>query len=596
MFGLHALMLRVRTSFSYFWSRSSVYESVFYHDRVTEMTSRAATPTRSEGRRSFITEVVSTSSLKPKDDSDPIRLSERVASSGNRRQSVVRMPKSPPNPITATTSAGGASDVFRVIDKLSERHMRSKNIRTMIQKAAQKTILVVRTKNATQAAENVTIRFHPDRLTDTPRSVQLEHLSEKVLEHLEFASAKKKSRFYELFMNSSEIDAILKDLFWYFTAHCFQTGFHTHVEDGFYQRVADLFTLLFTRLQMKRSSRDCGFLDRLPDVMAQIVFMALYEAFPKSRKRMMVSGLRQQILHICFTWMLGFVPADLSCSHWISVDQESSKRIAQLAEFPAMRNRMLRAERVERTKQDVRQRHSSALENDDEEDDSRLDVEDEVLPSVSAKCGDDANGCQARAVRVETRERCVYQMRNSPLVDAFLKRHQLQSNASHLHVQLRLTSGNHVDLHNQEALHATTLPRERRRRIVNPKMYADALQQIERFGDAVRTNYASEKKQMHDRNALERNEALRVQQSLDSQLGELRNHLDQMHAYSNLLVSQGRIDAMASASNGPRKAVFAPGAVASPSTLNTTTNPMTPRPPPSRKPPPAGKRPGRVPT
>lgn len=566
------------------------------------MASREATPTTSEGRQSFITEIAGISSLKPKDEIDPIHFSERASSSSNRRQSVVRMPTSPPNPITATGNAGGAADVFRIIDKLGERQMRSKNIRGMIQKAAQKTILVVRTKNATQAAENVTIRFHPERLTDTPRSVQLDYLCEKVLAHLEFASAGKKTRFHELFVNASEINTMLKDLFWYFTAHCFQTGSHAHIEDCFYQRVADVFTSLFTRLQMKRSSRDSGFLDRLPDVMAQIVFMALYEAFPKSRKRMMVSGLRQQILHICYTWMLGFVPADLSCSHWILVDQESPKRIAQLAEFPAMRNRMLRAERVERTKQDVRQRHSSALENDDEEDDNRPDVDDNgERQSVSAKRSDDptSGSCQPRAVRVETRERCVYQMRNSPLVDVFLKRHQLQSNASHLHVQIRLTGGNNVDLHNQEALHATTLPRERRRRIVNPKTYADALQQIERFGDAVRTSYASEKKQMHDRNVLERKDTLRAQQSLDSQLGELRSHLDQMHAFSNLLVSQGRIDEMASASNGSRRTVFSPGATplvaVAPSTPGTAaSNSMTPRPPPTRRPA-AGKRPGAQP-
>lgn len=568
----------------------------------TIMASRGATPTISEGKQSFITELAGVSSSQPKDESDPIRLTERVPSSGNRRQSIVRMPKSPPNPLTATATAGGAADVFRIIDKLGERQMRSKNIRSMIQKAAQKTILVVRTKNATQAAENVTIRFHPERLTDTPRSVQLDHLREKVLDHLEFASAGKKTRFHDLFINSSEINTMLKDLFWYFTAHCFQTGSHTHIEDCFYQRVADVFTSLFTRLQMKRSSRDSGFLDRLPDVMAQIVFMALYEAFPKSRKRMMVSGLRQQILHICYTWMLGFVPADLSCSHWISVDQESPKRIAQLAEFPAMRNRMLRAERVERTKQDVRHRHSSALENDEEEEDSRLDAaDDDGLPSVSAKrSSDDAASQPPRAVRVETRERCVYQMRNSPLVDVFLKRHQLQSNASHLHVQIRLTGGNHVDLHNQEALHATTLPRERRRRIVNPKTYADALQQIERFGDAVRTSYASEKKQMHDRNVLERKEALRAQQSLDSQLGELRRHLDQMHAFSNLLVSQGRIDAMVSASNATRRTVFTPGTTpivaAAPSTPGSASSSITPRPPPSRRPAAAGKRPGTLPS
>ncbi|TYZ61702.1 hypothetical protein PybrP1_005714 [[Pythium] brassicae (nom. inval.)] len=427
-----------------------------------------------------------------------------------------------------SSGGDGGAEVFRVIDSMSEKQQRSRTIRSMIQKAAQKTILVVRAKNATQAAENVTIRFNTNRVTDTPRAVQLRSVCKKVLRHTRYGSKKQQQQFREIFADAAEVDALLKDMFWYLTAHCFQRDQHPQLEQSLYARIADNFTALFIRLQMQPASRDSGFFDVLPDVVAQILFVALYEAFPKSRKHMLTNEMRREILHLCHCWILGFVPADLSWAHWIAVDQESPKRIAALADFPAMRNRMLRAERIERTKLDVKNRRGASLVDDaalDESDDDELDPEAtraaaaDTLPPLAARGA--AAGGGGGSARIQTRERCVYQMRNSPLVDAFLKRHQLEANAAHLTVQLRLTSGTHFDLKTQEALHETRLPRGRRRRVIDPKAYAAVLHEIESFGDSVRRTYASEKKKAQDRDAAERKRVLAAQRELEAQLGAL---------------------------------------------------------------------------
>lgn len=554
---------------------------------------------KGNGTKSFITEVDNSPSTAKKSLRDAIALTLSGSSKddgGDVRPGERASRFSPVKGKATGRASGGGGEVFRVIDNMGEKQQRSKNIRSMIQKAAQKTILVVRAKNATQAAENVTVRFNKNRVTDTPRSVQLRHVCDKVLRHVHYSSKKKKLQYQEIFASAAEVDALLKDMFWYLTAHYFQSNKHLQLEQSFYERIADNFTSLFIRLQMQPQSRDSGFFDMLPDVIAQILFMALYEAFPKSRKNMMNGELRRKILHTCHCWILGFVPADLSWSHWIAVDQESPKRIAALADFPAMRNRMLRAERVERTKLEVKNRHGSSVVNDsamDDLDDMRDELhpeardasEDEKLPRLpQGHSTAGKSNTSAHPVHVQTRERCVYQMRNSPLVDAFLKRHQLEANASHLKVQLRMTNGKHFDLKNQEALHETSLPRGRRRRIVDPNAYTEVLGQIESFGDSVRQAYASEKKQMRDRDAAEKKQLLAAQRELEAQLGDMKQHGVKMHEYSNLLVSKGRIDAiMPPKERSARSGGGQPSAAGASSAGPTAPATFTPRPPPPRQ-------------
>ncbi|OWZ19410.1 hypothetical protein PHMEG_0006350 [Phytophthora megakarya] len=496
---------------------------------------------------------------------------------------------------------------------MAEKQQRSKRIRTIMQKAAHKTILVVRTKNSIQAAEVVTVRFNQHKVTEVPRSVQLAQIRTNVLHHTRFGSAKKRAEFEKIFAEALEIDALLKDMFWYLTAHCFQLNRQPQLEANFYQRIADSFTSLFIRLQMKASSRDSGFFDQLPDVVAQIMFVALYEAFPRSRKAISSAEIRHEILRTCYCWILGFVPSDLKYDHWIEVDQDSPKRIAALADFPAMRNRMMRAERVERTRQAVKTWHED--QDDDpaevatsgghqmkrEQDTTTSNVK---LPNLQIHGTNNRNStfsistlknhprpasdkCDSGvkpAAHVETRERFTYEMCNSPLISAFLSRRQLETNTPHLRVQMRLTNGKQRDLNEQEALRAApgVIP-ARRRRLVDPATFGDALVELETFGNAVRHGYSQEREQARKLDSREKRQLAGEHRELESQLSELRQSGERMHEFSNQLVSKSHIDALLGSS--PRVSGGSPlneaGASTPPQSAGSI-GPYTPHPPQRR--------------
>ncbi|KAL4161349.1 hypothetical protein PRNP1_001904 [Phytophthora ramorum] len=513
----------------------------------------------------------------------------------------------------AVRSAEGTAEVFQLIDKLAEKQQRSKRIRNMMQRAAHKTILVVRTKNSIQAAEIVTVRFNQHKVTEVPRSVQLAQIRTKVLRHTRFASAKKRVQFEKIFSDAREIDAILKDMFWYLTAHCFQPDRQPHLEGGLYQRIADTFTALFVRLQMKPSSRDSGFFDQLPDVVAQILFVALYEAFPRSRKTIATDDVKHEILRTCCCWILGFVPADLRYDHWVVVDQDSPKRIAELADFPSMRNRMMRAERVERTRQAVRTWHEDQDDDPDEAamagDHQLREKQDmsEPLPHLQAHSKTRRNSTfsvsppknhihpasssgkgdtnSKAAAHVETRERFTYEMCNSPLIGAFLARHQLEANTPRLRVQMRLTSGKQRDLSEQEALRAAAgVVPSRRRRLVDPTAFGDALVELETFGNAVRHAYSKEREQARNLDSRERRRLVGEHRALDTQLSELRQSGERVHEFSNQLVSKAHIEALLRpSSRGSNGATSTGAAFTTPAPGSAgPTRPFTPRPPPRR--------------
>ncbi|GMF23548.1 unnamed protein product [Phytophthora lilii] len=514
--------------------------------------------------------------------------------------------------------AEGSTEVFQLIEKMAEKQQRSKRIRTMMQRAAHKTILVVRTKNSIQAAEIVTVRFNQQKATEVPRSVQLAQIRTKVVRHTRFASAKKRSQFEKIFSDAREIDALLKDMFWYLTAHCFQPHRQPHLEANFYQRIADSFTSLFVRLQMKPSSRDSGFFDQLPDIMAQILFVALYEAFPRSRKTISSDDIKHEILRTCYCWILGFVPADLKYDHWIAVDQDSPKRIAALADFPAMRNRMMRAERVERTRQAVRTWHEdqdddleeaalSPISGDHHQVNGKQEATEsnaKVLPRLQSHQKGRRNSAFSispsknhlrpasgkgdsntkLAAHVETRERYTYEMCNSPLIGAFLARHQLVANTPHLRVQMRLTSGKQRDLNEQEALRAAVgVVPARRRRLVDPTAFGNALVELETFGNAVRHAYSREREQARNLDSRERRRLASDHRVLETQLSDLRQSGERLHEFSNQLVSKGHIDALLSGSQGNNPlSVFSEAATYPAPGSAGSTRPFTPRPPPRR--------------
>lgn len=569
---------------------------------ASEMATTTTGPPRS-AEHWFITEVAVATS-KPRVSTNQVSDGKEDATSASVRPAeTVATLAQPPN--------GGSADVFRLLDRMGEKQTHSRNLRSLLQRAAQKTVLVVRPKNAMQAAENVTVRFNASHLTEVPRSVQLGDVVTKVLQHAVTSSSgshRQLRTFRELFTTAPEVDALLKDLFWFVTAHEFQPGQHTTLERAFYERIADSFTSLFLRLQVpaagsasassaparerqQRSAR--AFLAAMPDIVAQVLFVALYEAFPKSRKTIVGPELPAKLLRLCYGWLVGIVPSELSAEHWVPVDQESPKRIAALADFPAMRHRMQRAERVEKTKLAARNRHAAASGNHvhvhpaplvatnepqaihSDADDSRLDSgrqSDEGWTNRTSKRSGSPTKSPRRhgqhdeddgedededdgSRRIETRERAVFALQNSPLVATFLDRHSLGAAASRLRVSLRLSSGSKADavaLASQAALHASPrAPRERRRRVASDQEgFLAALAQVQRFGDDVRLTHARETKAARDRDAQERQALARSERALDDRFEAMRRRRARLHAFSNQLVSSARIEAAVSSPRG----------------------------------------------
>lgn len=182
---------------------------------------------------------------------------------------------------------------------------------------------------------------------------------------------------------------------------------------------------------------------------------------------------------------------------------------------------MIRAERVERTRQAVRTWHED--QDDDLEDPASADHYEhqfngeqettgsnpKLLPTLPSRQKarrnsafsispskshphptSKADSLTKSGDHVETRERFTYEMCNSPLIGAFLARHKLEANTPHLRVQMRLTSGKQRDLNEQEALRAAAgVVPARRRRLVDPTAFGDALVELETFGNAVRHAY-----------------------------------------------------------------------------------------------------------
>lgn len=644
-----------------------------------------AEPSRPEqrpGERSaFLTEVAVGRARAP---SRLLKVDENGAAEDTRPVEKTPTPH-PPSPPGGRRASGATGGRRRTIVNPTDGHSSTsgaakpagvRSIRSLIQKAAQKTILVVRTKNAMQAAESVTIRFNPARPTDLPRTVHLPQIIDKVLDHATtripasskpgtaasplFKARRHVHEFREAFQSSPEVEALLKDLFWFSTSRLFQPGQHAQLEDRFFARIADSFTALFVRLQMppapqhqlnqqhqsvhardKQTHAAGRFLDVLPDIAAQVLFASLYEAFPKSRESLVNQNAQLALRRICLSWLGGngsSLDGDgedndpASYAHWLPVGQESPKRIAALADFPAMRNRMIRAERIERTKLATRHRHAAAVAmatssapgfgspdhpghpryrhhhhhqygaNDVAGPDELLppgtDGRDAVghgkqsprrlskPPSSMSSSKREFTGVLPSAsdqgdefgVRVETRERCAFEMQNSPLVASFLDRHTIGAAAGRLRVQLRLTSSSssHArpsssssagDDGKESSRPSTTpdasspmeykavrlaphAPRERRRRVADPAGFMLALTQIQRQGDAVRSANAMATQTSREGDALDRQRLAAAHRALDGEFGALRQRGARLHEFSNQLVSKKRIDAMLGASAG----------------------------------------------
>jgi hypothetical protein len=129
-----------------------------------------------------------------------------------------------------------------------------KNVRRMMQRAAQQAMAIVRAKQSAQDIQNISIRFSSHAPTDLPRIVKLSDLKKRITRHhllhahdhhhhrdkslggddddnnnnnnkhnYDHKRVSSASRlFRDVFDASKEIDAMTKDMFWYIVSHEFQ--------------------------------------------------------------------------------------------------------------------------------------------------------------------------------------------------------------------------------------------------------------------------------------------------------------------------------------------------------------------------------------
>ncbi|OQS06910.1 hypothetical protein THRCLA_01056 [Thraustotheca clavata] len=398
---------------------------------------------------------------------------------------------------------------------------------SMIQKAAKRTLMMVRAKNASQTIEKITVRFSPSQPTELPRTVQLPLLKQKILEHNNLdVSTRSAQLFRDVFQTSIELEAIIKDMFWYIIADEFQTGKHEKLKDDFYARIADNYTNLFIRLQMQPSTRDAGVFEKLPDVLSQLLFFALHEACPMSRY-LLDQDVQRRLVERCYSWFVGFVPTQIRYDHWMpELSRHSQKKSASLQDFPALRNRMRRSERLEKIKV-LEIQSSTPKNNNTEENTISTEPEGVHLPKV--------------AQRIQSKERAVFSLSNSPLIGSFLARHGIDNNAKSLSVNLHLTNES-GHLNQQEALQKKEGPVHRRKATVDALSYAELVAKFENYGKQLKASYIDEKTKANTSTLIEMNQYRQTQRNLNTQYAYIASQEKGIHELSNMLVCNGQIE------------------------------------------------------
>ncbi|EQC35217.1 hypothetical protein SDRG_07446 [Saprolegnia diclina VS20] len=400
--------------------------------------------------------------------------------------------------------------------------------RAMIQRAAKRTLMMVRAKTASQSLERITVRFSPSQPTELPRSVQLPLLKQKVLAHNSLDASSKTARLFKhLFQTSVELEAIVKDVFWYFIANEFQSGQHATLESDFTSRIADNYTNLFLRLQVDPSTRDSNVLARLPDVLAQLVFLALHEACPMSRY-LLNRDVQERLVRRCFSWFVGFEPKQIQLEHWMpELSKHAQRKSAALTDFPALCNRVRRTERLERI------RAGDALP----------ETGASTTPAVAE---DDRDGLPRTHLHSFTKERVVYSLRNSPLIGSFLARHGLENNATCLAVDLHLTTTTP-----QDALHRTHGPRQHRRAVLDAVSYTELVAKFEAYGRHLKASYSDERAKADAANRADAKVTIATHKNLAAQYAYIASQDKGIHELSNVLVCHAQLEAKATRPTKP---------------------------------------------
>lgn len=298
-------------------------------------------------------------------------------------------------------------------------------------------------------------------------------------------------------------------------------------ERGFYDRVARHFTAFFVNSQMKaRGHIENMVIERLPDAIAQVLFIALHDGFPNSGA-LMTDSLKREIIQLCFQWFVGLVPLDIRWDHWVP---ESSYRTLQtsttaISNFPALKNRMNRIERLEKMRKAEGRKHNEGLQKDAQERKSSTLYGTNNTEPLS----------QSRY------ERSMYSLNHSPLIGQFLNTHNISKDSRHLQLFLRLTKAKDQHLDQQKALQLEKGTVFRRNRRLEPQVYTSLLNSIKAQHDTTIACHQDMKSSIHQNANREMAQILKAKKQTQQYRNATIKSSTKVHQLSNVLVCQHRM-------------------------------------------------------
>ena len=397
-----------------------------------------------------------------------------------------------------------------------------------VRRAARRATMVNRVRSM-HCAERFRVRFIADRVIGLPKSVHLYNLKSSVAQHMTFATDSDQRNFHDLFTESPQIDMLIKDMFWQIVCSYFQTGTQKEIEMKLYDRVAENYTALFLSLETKKQKR---MLKYLPDSFAQVLFHAIHDAFPKSR-RDMLDTFKKWIIELTYSWFTGFAPAVISWTDWLpqTTIKTPTRKVVSMTDFPATKNRLLRMERLERMRTHEAMKHrgklrTSAEEESDEEEDEKVEEVRSPLPDLPTV--------------MSTHESIVYTMKHSPLIEKFLSNHQIH-HPEKLQVKCRLTTDHAFQLKRHAALEKNEAsPIHRRHRILDSTSYSVLLQQFEQYNKTISKTHreALRRSTGEDRKSVHRLQT--STQSIEEKRKIMMSSEVSIHELSNVLVCKRR--------------------------------------------------------
>lgn len=151
--------------------------------------------------------------------------------------------------------------------------------------------------------------FFPHEVTPLPGQLEAPQLLNRVTKAQKFPSILRK-RWKKLFLSEGSV-ILLQDTFWWFFLEKFQPD-SKDAQDGLFNRIADSFVALFFGVSPDFKDR---FFQYFPDCLAQAVYAAYCEVFPRSYQ-LFDDDFKSFLLNTISEWVTGTRPPPFSWKKW----------------------------------------------------------------------------------------------------------------------------------------------------------------------------------------------------------------------------------------------------------------------------------------